>query len=229
MSEYLRDLKNMKPGEKHPPINLGPYDSPTLWNTLDPYGADRPHQRRPMEISWDVMEENDVPVTRRSHCMHRTIPYARCLKYMNPLTPWTSNCFEFEEAEAECRAFEGYRSMLLKQRFMEITKDYTLADKFFAPDKAPMRKEWKFWNIFYHRAATARLSGWDESDPQNPLFDCEPNRADMRAGISPNWTERQMIKQPWGGVSWTPPEVVNKEMPRNQFPLAEENKPQNQK
>ena len=61
MSEYVKDLERHKPGEPLPPINVGAYDNPLTWNMLDPFGADRSHQRRPTTVSRNTMELYAIP------------------------------------------------------------------------------------------------------------------------------------------------------------------------
>ena len=222
MTEFLKDLERHKPGDPMPPINLGPYDNPLLWNALDPYGADRPHQRRPLSVSRNFLELHQVPVIYRDHCVHRYAVYMKCCRNLRPMTIGTAACHEFEEAWTECRAFEKYRATLLKNRFMELTKDYTKQDKRFFPDGIHISNPYKVWNVYQSMAASMRLSGWDESDPQNPIMWKEPNRALMRSEFQPNNWERSLLTTHLGH-KLIPPEIVEEEIPS--FPLPEDKRP----
>lgn len=222
MTEYLRDLEAHKPGEPMPPINLGPYDNPLLWNMLDPYGADRAHQRRPMSVSRTFMELHQVPIIYRDHCVHRYIVWHKCCKNLRPMTVGTAGCHEFEEAWTECRVFEKYRATLLKNRFMQLTKDYTAQDRTFFPNGAHCLNPARVWNMFNSYAASMRLSGWDENDPANPMMWREPNRALMRSEFQPTNWERSLITTHLAHKV-LPPELAVEEMPS--FPLPENKRP----
>jgi hypothetical protein len=223
MTEFLKDLEKMKPGDPMPPINLGPFDNPLLWNMLDPYGADRPHQRRPLSVSRTLLEMHEIPIAFRDHCVHRYMPYRKCMQNLRPMTFGNALCLEFEEAWTECRSFEKYRACLLKTRWIEITKDYTKEDKSFWPDGMYVANAFKLWNQFFNNAASMRLSGWDEKDPNNPMMWKEPNRALMRTEFQPNNWERSLVTTHLGH-KLIPPEVVEAEMGK-EFPLPEDKRP----
>lgn len=224
MTEYLRDLQsssNTADGS-HPPINLGPYDNPLLWNKLDPFGADRGHQRRPMTVSRDFMELHQVPIVFRDQCVHRWIPFQRCMKNMKPVTWGTANCHEFEESWMVCRAFETYRMQLLKKKFMDLTKDYTAEDKKFFPSMMYLGFPYYMASFYWSIAASQRLSGWDERDPANPVTWKEPNRSLMRAEFSPtNWEKGSMTSA--YGHKIIPDSIIRDSIPS--FPLPEDKRP----
>ncbi|KAG8343854.1 putative NADH ubiquinone oxidoreductase B18 subunit (NDUFB7) [Trypanosoma vivax] len=223
MTEYLKDLERLKPGDPMPPINLGPYDNPLLWNLLDPFGADRGHQRRPMSVSRSFMELHNVPIIFRDQCVHRWVPFHRCLKSLKPVTWGTTNCHEFEESWMICRAYETYRNQLLKAKFMELTKDYTAEDKKFFPSLLHLGSPVYMSSFYWTMAASQRLSGWDEKDPANPMMWREPNRALMRSEFSPTNWERGIMTNATGH-KLIPDEVVFDMVPG--FPLPEDKRPQ---
>ena len=222
MSELLKDLERWKPGEPAPPINLGAFDNPLLWNMLDPYGADRPHQRRPSSVSRSYLENQFVPLIYRDHCAHRFIPWMKCVRNLRPMVVGAPTCHEFESAWQECRQYERYRCQLLKDRFMELTKDYTDEDKTFFPDQQyfsiPYTFNWWFWAF----AASARTAGFDENDPRNPVMNKEPNRAMMRAEFNPTNYERRLSTQQLG-LKMFDKATIDEELPT--FPLPDEAKP----
>ncbi|RNF00351.1 NADH dehydrogenase [Trypanosoma conorhini] len=223
MTEYLKDLGRTGPGDPMPPINLGPYDNPLLWNMLDPFGADRGHQRRPMSVSRNFMELHNVPIVFRDQCVHRWVPFHRCIKNLKPVTWGTTNCHEFEEAWMVCRAYETYRSQLLKSKFMELTKDYTAEDKKFFPSLLYLGVPTYMNSFYWTMAASQRLSGWDEKDPANPIMWHEPNRALMRSEFSPtNWERGTMTNAT--GHKLIPDEIVHDMVPG--FPLPEDKRPE---
>jgi hypothetical protein len=221
MTEYLKDLERHKPGDELPPINVGPYDNPLLWNMLDPYGADRPHQRRPLSVSRTFCELQNVPLIFRDHCVHRFIPFMKCMRNVRPMTIGTHMCHEFEAAWTECRVHEKYRSQLLKERFMGLTKDYTAEDKKFFPDQQYIGIPYSYHSYFWTEAASARLAGWDEQDPSNPLMSKEPNRAMMRSEFMPTNFERKLMTSAMG-YKILSPELVEEEI--GIYPLPEEKK-----
>lgn len=222
MSEYLKDLGRHKPDEPHPPINLGPYDNPLLWNMLDPYGADRSHQRRPMSVSRNFMELYNVPLPFRDQCVHRFVPYFRCVRNLKPATFGTTNCHEFENSWMVCKAYETYRLELLKTKFMELTKDYTAEEKRFFPCLKYMGPPYFVNSFYWSVAASQRLSGWDEKDPANPTMWREPNRSLMRSEFSPtNWEKGLMTNAL--GTKLIPDEIAHDMVPG--FPLPEDKRP----
>ena len=222
MSEYIKDLERRKPGEPMPPINLGAYDNPLLWNMLDPYGADRSHQRRPMTVSRNTLELYTVPILFRDHCAHRMLPFIQCIRAVRPMMMGQPSCHEFESAWQECRMFERYRSQLLKERYMDLTKDYTQEDKRFFPDSQYVSTPYSYTGWFWLEAASARLAGMDELDPQNPLMNREPNRAMMRCEFTPSSFERKMQTSMFGHKIFDP-ELVEDEI--GTYPLPEEKRP----
>ena len=222
MTEYLNDLAAARPGDAMPPINLGPYDNPLLWNKLDPYGADRGHQRRPMTVSRDFMELNQIPIVYRDHCVHRWIPFNRCMRNLKPVTWGTVNCHEFEEAWMVCRAHETYRLQLLKSKFMELTKDYTAEDKKFFPSILYLGIPYYMPSFYWNLATSQRLSGWDEKDPANPTMWREPNRSLMRSEFSPTNWEKGTMTSAYGHKN-IPDEIVHDMVPG--FPLPEDKRP----
>lgn len=222
MTEYLKELGRHKPDEPMPPINLGPYDNPLLWNMLDPYAADRSHQRRPMSVSRNFMELYNIPVQFRDQCVHRFVPWLKCLRSIKPATFGTINCHEFENAWMVCRSYEMYRFELLKKKFMELTKDYTTEDKKFFPSLKHMGQPWFMTSFYWTMAATMRLSGWDDKDPSNPAMWREPNRALMRSEFSPTNWEKGLLTTALGGKN-IGDEIVHDMMP--QFPLPENKRP----
>lgn len=223
MSEYIKDLERHKPGDPLPPINVGPYDNPLTWNMLDPFGADRSHQRRPMSVSRNTLELYAVPLIFRDHCAHRCIPFMQCIRAVRPMMMGMPSCHEFEEAWQECRMFERYRSQLLKERFMELTKDYTTEDKRFFPDSQYVSAPYQYTGWFWTEAASARLAGWDELDPQNPLMNREPNRAMMRSEFNPTFWERKMQTSMFGHKIFE--QTMVEEAGLYEFPLAEDKRP----
>ena len=224
MSDYAKELERWVPGEKKPPINLGAYDNPLTWNMLDPYGADRAHQRRPCSTHRSLMELHNIPTFLRDHCAHRVIPVIRCLRNVRPMVFGNpTNCLEFVEAANECKAFEKYYSTLVKDRWMKYTEHYTDEDRLFYPQKAfaGVPHQWTSW--FYMYIASARASGWDEADPANPLWWREPNRALMRSeGLMATDHEMKMQYSTYGHPIY-PPEMVQDEMA--EFPLPAGKKP----
>lgn len=222
MTEYLKDLGRYKPEDPHPPINLGPYDNPLLWNMLDPFAADRGHQRRPMSVSRNFMELHNIPLPFRDQCVHRFLPYLKCIRNLKPATFGTTNCHEFESAWMVCRSYETYRWELLKKKFMDMTKDYTAEDKKFFPSIKYMGPPYYFSGWYWTIAADQRLSGWDLKDPANPVMWREPNRALMRAEFSPTNWEKSLMTSALGAKS-IPDEIVRDELPG--FPLPEDKRP----
>lgn len=214
MSEYLKDLERMKPGDPMPPINTGPYDNPLLWNMLDPFAADRGHQRRPLTISRDTMEYYQVPYSAKDHCMHRFLPYRYCY-LMSGNQIGNINCHEFESALTLCLAFEHYRNMLVKNRFLEYAKDYTEEDKAYFPSLEHVFPYY-LGTPWTSITTSALASGWDENDPANPMTWREPNRALWRAQFNPTNWERTVSYQALG-LKITPQDVVRKHLPS--FPL----------
>lgn len=222
MTEYLKDLSTSAPDAGKPPINLGPYDNPLLWNKLDPFGADRGHQRRPMTVSRDFMELNNVPIVYRDHCVHRWIPLNRCQRNLKPVTWGTVNCHEFEEAWMICRSYEVYRMELLKGKFMEMTKNYTQEDKKFFPSLLYLGLPYYWVSFYWTLAASQRLSGWDERDPANPVTWKQPNRSLMRAEFSPtNWEQGTLTSA--YGHKLIDDKIVHDMVPG--FPLPEDKRP----
>jgi hypothetical protein len=222
MTEYLKDMETWKPGTPKPPINLGPYDNPLLWNMLDPYGADRSHQRRPISVSRTTMEMHHVPVSYRDHCVHRYMPFHQCNRNVRPMSIGSPQCHEFMEAWQECRAFEWYKSEQVMERFKELTADYTDEDKNFFPSRNYISIPYSYNMWYWSNATSMRLSGWDEKDPKNPVWWREPNRAMMRAEFSPtNWEDR--ITTAVFGIKLIPGQVVDKEL--GEFPIADHKKP----
>lgn len=212
----------MKPGDKPPPLNLGPYDNPLLWNILDPYGADRAHQRRPLSVSRTMMEMHLVPTIYRDHCVHRYLPLMKCMKNLRPMTFGVDHCLEFLEAWFECRTFEKVRGQQLKQKFIELTKDYTTEEKHFFPDIQFCTVPYTLHSYFWLAAASGRLCGWDEKDPANPMWWREPNRAMMRTEFMPTNFEKKLATSALG-CKILPPDIVETELPV--FPLPEERRP----
>lgn len=221
MAELLKDLERWKPGDPQPPINLGAYDNPLLWNMLDPYGADRPHQRRPSSVSRSYLELHQVPPIFRDHCTHRFIPWARCIRNLRPITVGTPGCHEFETAWQDCRSYERYRAQLIKDRFMELTKDYTQEDREFFPDQQYHSIPYSFNGFYWAWAASARLAGWDDQDPENRAMDKTPNRAMMRSEFCPTNFERKIGTAAMGNKVF-PPEAMEEALP--EFPLPDEKK-----
>eukprot|EP00760_Papus_ankaliazontas_P038827 PhM_4_TR9343/c0_g1_i1/m.17386 len=222
MSEYLRELESMKEGDPHPPINLGPYDNPLLWNYLDPYGADRAHQRRPISVSRNTMELQNIPLYNRDHCIHRYMPFRQCARNIRPMVHGSAACFEFEESWMECMQTERYRTSLLKTKFLHLTKDYTKNEKTFFPNQDLTGFPYQPYNYFWAYAASARLSGWDENDPANPMTWREPNRARMRALFPATLYEKEMLSSTMG-FRLLPSKVVDEEL---NYPVDPEYKPQ---
>ena len=221
MTEYLKDLERWKPGEPHPPINLGAFDNPLLWNMLDPYGADRPHQNRPSSVSRTYLEMQQVPLVYRDHCAHRFIPWMKCIRNMRAMVPVSPHCHEFESSWQECRQYERYRSQLLKEKFMELTKDYTKEDTRFFPDQQYISLPWTFHSHYWAFAASARLAGFDDADPLNPVMHKEPNRAMMRAEFNPSNFEKRWMTSAHG-LKLFDQSQVKEELP--DYPLPEESK-----
>lgn len=222
MTEYLKDLSRHKPEEPMPPVNLGPYDNPLLWNMLDPYGSERSHQRRPMSVSRDFMELHNVPLVFRDQCVHRFVPYHRCLKNLKPMTVGVANCHEFEQSWLVCRSYETYRYQLLKSKFMDLTKDYTAEDKRFFPNMRYIGWPTYFSSWYWTLASSQRLSGWDEKDPANPTMWREPNRALMRAEFNPTNWEKGVMTVALG------PKIVDDDVAHDMipgFPLPEDKRP----
>ena len=221
MSEFLKDLERRRPGDPMPPMNLGPYDNPLLWNMVDPYGADRSHQRRPISVSRNFMELHHIPLLYRDHCVHRFLPFAMCHKNLRPLTFGGTTCHEFEEAWQECRAFERYRSQLMKEKFMDLTAKYTEDDKHFFPNQNYISVPYSLNSHFWAMAASCRLAGMDDNDPQNPLMQREPNRALMRAEFGPTNWEKKMATSVLG-YKILPPKMVADNL---MYPLPEDKRP----
>jgi hypothetical protein len=223
MSEYLKDLERWKPGEPRPPINLGAFDNPLLWNMLDPYGADRPHQNRPSSVSRTYLENQVVPLIYRDHCAHRFIPWMKCIRNMRAMVAVSPNCHEFESAWQECRQYERYRSQLLKEKFMDLTKDYTHEEKHFFPDQQYISIPWTFHSWFWAFAASARMAGFDDADPKNPVMGREPNRAMMRVEFNPNNFEKRWLTSVHG-MKLFDPDFIKEEL--GEYPLPDNKKPQ---
>lgn len=222
MTEYIKDLERRRPGEPMPPVNLGPFDNPLLWNLLDPYGADRGHQRRPVSLSRNFMELHGIPVLFRDHCAHRFLPFAMCHRNMRPLVFGSTTCHEFEEAWQECRNFERYRSQLLKDKFIELTKNFTEEDKKFFPSQNYMSFPYHMTSHFWSLAASARMAGFDDADPHNPVLNRQPNRALMRAEFMPSNWETKMANSVLG-YKILPTAMVKEAL--SEFPLPEEKRP----
>ncbi|EPY31955.1 hypothetical protein STCU_03068 [Strigomonas culicis] len=111
---------------------------------------------------------------------------------------------------------------LLKQKFMELTKDYTTEDKKFFPSIMYLGFPYYMASYYWSMAASARLSGWDERDPQNPVMWKEPNRSLMRAEFAPtNWEKGTMTSS--YGHKIIPDEIVHDMVPG--FPLPEDKRP----
>lgn len=223
MTEYLRELERRKPGDDMPPINLGPYDNPLLWNMLDPYGADRGHQRRPSSLSRSFLELHNVPLVMRDSCAHRLLPYLKCLRNQRGSNIAYNNCMELEHAGMLCRMKERYRAVLLKTKFLEMTADYTEEDKRFFPNTTGAgpwvhQLQSHYWGL----AGAARLSGWDENDPANPMMWNQPNRALMRTEFSPTNFEQSAITHALFEKE-LPAAVMLKEVPG--FSLPEDKRP----
>lgn len=222
MTEYLKELERMKPGDALPPINVGPYDNPLLWNMLDPFGADRGHQRRPMSVSRNSMELANVPLVLRDQCVHRWFAWDKCIYNLKPVMFSNLNCHEFEESWVVCRAFEVYRYELLKSKFMALTKDYTNEDKRFFPSGQYISMPTYFTGWMRSQIASARLGGLHDQDPINMLMNNEPNRALMRGEFSKTNYEREITYQAYG-TRYTPQDYVVDQMP--EFPLPEDKRP----
>lgn len=220
--EYLKDLERMAPGDALPPVNVGPYDNPLLWNMMDPYGADRGHQRRPMSVSRNTMELYNVPMVHRDHCVHRWIPFEQCSRHLKPVIYSNLNCHEFEHAWVMCRTFETYRFELLKNKFIEMTKNYTSEDKKFFPSKMHIHQPTYWSGPFSTMVASMRTSGWDERDPKFPLMGKEPNRALMRTEFTPTLIEEKTAYLALG-AKLMQQEVLESEVPG--FPLPESKRP----
>lgn len=222
MTEYLKELERMKPGDALPPVNVGPYDNPLLWNMLDPFGADRGHQRRPMSVSRSSMELANVPLVLRDQCVHRWFAWEKCILNLKPVMFSNLNCHEFEESWVICRAFEVYRLELLKQKFMDLTKDYTNEDRRFFPSGQYIGMPTYFPNWIRSQIASARLAGLHEQDPLNMLMDKTPNRALMRSEFTQTNFEKELSYQAYGS-RYVPREYTVNELPS--FPLPEEKRP----
>ena len=224
MSEYLKELETWTPGKPEPPANLGPFDNPLLWNKLDPYGNVRSHQRRPTSVSYNTMELYDLPLDHRDQCAHRMIPLRKCLSNLRPMVGGSANCHEFEHAWALCRSYETYRFLLLKQKFQQVTKDYTTDDKNFFPTMKGIFFPYYFHGYYWSIAAASRLeSGMDDNDPQNPLMNREPNRAMMRAEFNPTRFEKGVVSSNGMTHKLLPRDIVEEEVPS--FPLPEGKRP----
>ena len=222
MTEYLKELERMKPGDAPPPINVGPYDNPLLWNMLDPFGADRGHQRRPMSVSRNSMELANVPLVLRDQCVHRWFAWDKCIRNLKPVMFSNLNCHEFEESWIVCRAFEVYRLELLKSKFMALTKDYTNDERRFFPSGQYVSMPTYFTSWLRNQVTSARLSGMHDKDPQNMFMSNVPNRALMRSEFSQTNFEAEISYQALGG-RFVPRDIVNAEMPA--FPLPEDKRP----
>ncbi|ORC92095.1 uncharacterized protein TM35_000043090 [Trypanosoma theileri] len=176
-----------------------------------------------MSVSRNFMELHNVPVVFRDQCVHRWVPFHRCIKNLKPVTWGTVNCHEFEESWMVCRAYETYRNQLLKGKFMELTKDYTAEDKKFFPSLLYLGIPTYMNSFYWAMAASQRLSGWDEKDPKNPMMWREPNRALMRSEFSPtNWERGTMTNAI--GHKLIPDEIVYDMVPG--FPLPEDKRPE---
>lgn len=221
MTELLKDLERWQPGQPQPPINLGPFDNPLLWNMLDPYGADRPHQRRPSSVSRTYLELMQVPIIYRDHCSHRFIPWMKCIRNLRPMVSVAPLCHEFEHSWQECRQYERYRSQLLKEKFMELTAEYTQEDKRFFPDHQYIMFPWQWTMWFWGFAASARMAGFDDADPRNPVMNKEPNRAMMRAEFNPSNFEKRWMTSV-AGLKLYDSDTIDDEI--GAYPLEEKNK-----
>lgn len=189
MTEYLRELRSMKPGDPLPPINQGPYDNPLVLNYLDPFASQRGHQQRPSSLSRTFLELHKVPNWAQTQCMHRWLPWYMCQRNLRPVTLGALGCTEFEHSVFLCEAMEAYRLELLKTRFMELTRDYTAEDRKFFPTFKTGILPYYLPTIYWALAAQWRTSGWDERDPRNPIMNREPNRALMRSEFHPTSVE----------------------------------------
>lgn len=222
MTEYLKELERMKPGDQLPPINVGPYDNPLLWNMLDPFGADRGHQRRPMSVSRSSMELANVPLVLRDQCVHRWFAWDKCIRNLKPVMFSNLNCHEFEESWIICRAFEVYRLELLKSKFMALTKDYTNEERRFFPSGQYVHMPTYFTSWLRNQVTSARLSGMHDQDPLNMFMSNTPNRALMRSEFSKTGYESEITFQALGG-RYVPRESTLEELPT--FPLPEDKRP----
>lgn len=222
MSEYLKELERMKPGDQAPPVNVGPYDNPLLWNMLDPFGADRGHQRRPMSVSRNSMELANVPLVLRDQCVHRWFAWDKCIRNLKPVMFSNLNCHEFEESWIICRAFEVYRMELLKSKFMALTKDYTNEERRFFPSGQYVHMPTYFTSWLRNQVTSARLSGMHDQDPLNMFMSNTPNRALMRSEFGKTSYESELSFQALGG-RYVPRETTVTELPT--FPLPEDKRP----
>jgi hypothetical protein len=167
------------------------------------------------------MELYDVPLFAREQCVHRAVPLMLCIKMeMQDFGPIF--CHEQANAYFQCRSHEHYRNVLLKQKFREYSKDYTEEEKRFFPSGKYMGAPFFSLAPYWSMVAGQRLSGWDEKDPQNPLYWKEPNRALMRAEFSPTNWERGMMTSAFGQKIITD-EIVAQDVPC--FPLPEDKRP----
>jgi len=223
MTEYIKDLERRKPGDPAPPFNTGPYDNPLVWNYVDPFAADRSHQRRPLTVHRTILEELNIPYHFRDVCSHRLIPWVHCCKAVRPHTFGHGYCIEFKEAYIMCVNHEFYRLYLLKRRFIELTKNYTNEDKKFFPTGHFARTGEMIWPNYSNLALSMRMCGWDEKDPANPLFWKEPNRVLMRTEFSPTNWERGIMTSSFGH-KLIDNELIEKELPG--MPLPESLRPQ---
>eukprot|EP00742_Colponemidia_sp_Colp-10_P024052 GILJ01028769.1.p1 GENE.GILJ01028769.1~~GILJ01028769.1.p1 ORF type:complete len:209 (-),score=18.51 GILJ01028769.1:182-769(-) len=189
---------------------------------LDPFGADRGHQRRPMSVSRNSMELANVPLVLRDQCVHRWFAWDKCLYNLKPVMFSNLNCHEFEESWVVCRAFEVYRYELLKTKFMALTKDYTNEDKRFFPSGQYIGLPTYFTGWMRSQIASQRLGGLHDQDPANMLMSNQPNRALMRGEFSKTNYEREITYQAYGS-RYAPQEYVLEHLP--EFPLPEDKRP----
>ena len=222
MSEYVRELEAMKPGDPLPPFNTGPFDNPLALNQFDPYGSQRSHQSRPMQFSRDFLELHAIRPRFRDPCVNRFIPAQQCLRFTRPSEFGVNNCFEAMESRYGCVIRVWYRLEILKKKWIEYTKDYTDSDKMFFHSGTNVSLRMLHRDIYWPVVFEMRLLGMDEKDPRNNLMNKQPNRALMRAEFSPTNWERGLMTSSFGH-KLIDDELVHKEMPM--FPLPEENRP----
>ena len=170
MTEYLKDLERQKPGDPPPPINCGPYDNPLLWNFLDPFAKDRPHQRRPTTVSRNDLELYNIRWNYRDGCAHRFIPWKQCMLTARAMMFGSNHCVEAMDAYAECAFFELYRLELLKNKFIELTRSYTPQEKRFFPNGINVGRPFHWTSSFWTIAADCRLSGGRRQRPAESIY-----------------------------------------------------------